>query len=267
MSSSPLWAFQCPDAHEAVSAIIRRRSTNQADVRDVALAGLDLAGAKRVLDLGCGFGFMSQHIAQRVAPDANLLGIDAWQANEEPFLTRVSAAGRAGRFVCTQIGGRLPCEDQSFDLVVCSYSLYFFAEALPEIARVLAPDGLFLAVTHSERSFAGLLRAADVPENGSALTALVRKFSAENGRALLEPWFADVERVDYPNGLMFDAEHLEDLLAYVWFKLPLLAPDRKPDDGLPPILAESVRSALQNAGRVVVEKDDTAFRCRKPLCP
>ena len=57
-------------------------------------------------------------------------------------------------------------------MVVCSYSLYFFVDALPEIARVITPRGLLLAITHSETSFVGLLGAAGLARAGSILAIL-----------------------------------------------------------------------------------------------
>ncbi|MBU0637846.1 MAG: class I SAM-dependent methyltransferase [Planctomycetes bacterium] len=267
MPAKSLRSFRCPSTHETVSTIIRQRSTNRTDVRDAALQGLDLSSARQVLELGCGFGFMAETVARRAAADAQLVGVDAWQSNEQPFLSRVAAAGRQGQFICSRIGASLPCPDRSFDLVVCSYSLYFFVEALPDIARVLAPNGLLVAVTHSEQSFDGLLHAVGVPAAESLLPALLRRFSAENGERLLRRWFDEVGRSDYPNVLRFEPEHLNDLLTYVHFKLPLLRPGWHPGDEMPGRLVETVRRTLALDGSVDVEKDDAVFLCRRPRWP
>ena len=266
MEASSLWPFEQPATHETVSAIIRRRSTNRTDVREVALAGLDLSTVREVLDLGCGFGFMAEAVARRVAPHARLAGVDAWASNEASFKERVAAAGRQASFTCLEVDSRLPWPDRSFDLVVCSYSLYFFVNVLPEIARVLTPGGLFLTITHSEDSFIGLLGAAGLAEAGSELLALTRRFSAENGGAMLGEWFEEVDRIDYPNLLRFEAEHVEELLTLLRFKLPLLVPGAKPGDDLPDGLTRFARSSLPRMGDVVVEKNDAVFRCRGPLC-
>ena len=265
MASETLWPFQSPSTHQAVSAIIRDRSDNRDDVRRVSLCDLDLSSSRNVLDLGCGFGFMAEALARRAAPGAQFVGVDVWQTNAAPFLDRVTATGREASFVCMRIGSKLPWPDRSFDLVVCSYSLYFFAEVLPEVSRLLAPDGLFLTITHSESSFVGLLRAAGLEEDGSSLLSLTRRFSAENGRSLLDKWFGDVARVDYHNCLRFRAEHAEELLAYLKFKLPLLVPGSKPGADLPESVARFAMDSLSRLGEVVVEKTDAAFRCRSPL--
>ena len=262
-----LWAFQSPAAHQAVSAIIQRRSTNSTDVREVALRGVDLSAARNILDLGCGFGFMTEALAPRVAPDARLVGVDLWESNEEPYLTRATATGRQARFYSAEVGSRFPCPDRGYDLVVCSYSLYFFVDALPEVARVLAPGGLFLATTHSDRSHASLLRAVGIARAGSELLAISRRFSAENGHHLLGKWFGRVTRIDYHNSLRFQTEHLDELLTYLRFKLPLLVPGAKAGADLPPGLARFARDSLARQGEVVLEKNDAVFRCRSPKCP
>jgi SAM-dependent methyltransferase len=267
MASAPLWPFQSPDTHEFVSAIIRRRSTNPIDVREAVLGDLDLSFARQVLDLGCGFGFMAEALAPRVAPDATLVGIDVWPSNERTFLERVGATGRRARFMCAKVSSEFPCPDRGYDLVVCSYALYFFVDALPEVARVLAPHGLFLTITHSDCSFVGLLQAVGLAQDGSSLLALTRRFSAENGQELLGRWFGEVARIDYPNKLCFGPEHADEFLAYLQFKLPLLVRGATPGDDLPDGLAHSAREALTREGQVVVEKNDAAFLCRSPKWP
>ncbi len=267
MDALYLSSFETPSQHEVISDIIRRRSTNRADVRDVALRGLDLSFARTVLDLGCGYGFMTEVLAARAAPDALIVGVDVCAANEAPYLERVANTGRRGRFICRRIDRQLSWSDDSFDLVVASYALYFFPDVLPEVARVLAPHGLFLTVTHTETSCRDLLRTIGLSDSGSQLLALIRRFSAEGAGPQLAPWFGEVERVDYDNALAFDATHRDDFLAYVRFKLPLLSRNAEPGGELPEALARAVRASLSHGGRVILEKNDAAFHCKRPRCP
>jgi SAM-dependent methyltransferase len=266
MIARSLCPYADPKAHQAISKIIRNRSTNRTDVRHFAVEGLDLSCFREVLGLGCGFGFLVRTVGARVAPGARLTGVDACASNEEPFLKRVATTGLRGRFQCSLISSKLPWPDDTFDLVVCSYSLYFFPEALSEAARVLTPDGLLLALTHSERSFAGLLRATGIGEEESSLKGLVQRFSAENGTQQLNRFFERVERVDYPNLLRFGSQHFEELLAYIRFKLPFLSPGTEPDGNIPEPMLHSVEAYMAAQGEVVVEKDDACFRCWRPRC-
>ena len=260
-----LLPFYSPATHETAAAIIRSNSTNPIDVRVAALDGLDLSHVEQVLDLGCGFGFFTEVVARRVSAHARLVGIDAIEANRQAFLSRVHSAGRVARFVQAEVNSVLPFESGSFDVVTSSYSLYFFAEALPEVARVLRPDGWFLVVTHDRDSFRELFRLVDLPTNGAPLYDLIERFSSENGGTLLEQCFDHVERIPYSNTLRFSAEQLEDLLIYFRFKLPLLSAGA-PDGALDEQLRRSAQAQFQRGNEIRVEKNDMIFRCRGPRC-
>jgi len=264
--AASLWPYESPRSHEAISDIIRRHSTNKVDVREAALEGLDLSRVTRILDLGCGFGFMAEAIVHRVAPGAEILGVDVWRSDEQAFVEKVTSAGRTARFCCMELDSTLPFESKSFDLVVCCFSLYFVVEILADAARVLHPDGLFLAVTHSEGSVTGDLPAAGFPDAAAGLLSLVSRFSAENGAELLSEHFAEVERVDYVNSLRFEPEHLDELFTYMHFKLPFLVSGSKPTDEIPDKLVRFARMTMARTGELVVEKNDSVFRARRPLC-
>lgn len=264
MASLSLAAFETPE-HARISTIISNRSTNRIDVRAAALQDLELRSAKTILDVGCGFGFMTEAVVPRVGRDARFVGVDAGAANEQPYLARLRAPGACGRFVCRRLDAELDWPDRHFDLLLASYALYFFPALLPEVARVLAPEGLLIAITHADHCGASLARLIDIPDFAARWQALVGRFSAENGAALLAPWFKEVERVDYLNALVFTAEQRDEFLAYLEFKLRLLACEAFAAAGPPAALARAAR-ILAEEGRVVLEKNDVVFRCRQPLC-
>ena len=264
MSPHTLRPFEEPERHEAISSMLARRSTNREDIRQALLAGLELGWARDVLELGCGFGFLSEAVAARLAPGARYHGVDACAANAVPFTRRVAAMGRQPSFLHLRVARELPWPARTFDLVLCSWSLYFFPAIITEIARVLRSGGLLLAITHDERAFSGLLDAAGLAAQGREAEVLLRRFSAQNGASLLAPWFRRVERVDYPNRLRFGLEHEDDLLAYLTFKLPVLLAEPPPGPALPPEVAAAARATLCAEGEVWVEKDDACFRCWEP---
>ncbi|MHB1345429.1 MAG: class I SAM-dependent methyltransferase [Thermoleophilia bacterium] len=259
MPGRRLWPYGIPSTHEAVSDLIRKHSTNPRDVRKQALEHHDLSNVRTVLDLGCGFGFMAQEVAGRAHPEAVVTGLDACAANWRPFVLRVRAAGRVATFRRMRLGGRLPWPGEAFDLVVCSYSLYFFPEILPEVARVLRPDGQLLAVTHSEESVRDILALVGIEPGESVLLTLVRRFSAESGRRVLSACFENIERTEYRNALRFEVEDLDDLLTYLRFKFRFLDdwPESEPE--LHRLHERDFEERLACCGPVVLRKDDVAF--------
>lgn len=261
MGTLYLSPYEDPAAHAHVSALIRRHSSNPEDVRGAMLRPLDLQNVEEVLDLGCGFGFWAEALAGRVAPSARFTGVDACDRNEHSYRRTVGSTGRAVRFLRADLRARLPFRKDSFDLVIAAYSLYFFVSIVPEVARVLRSGGCFLAVTHSERSFAGLLTAVGLPVEGAPLMRLLHAFSSENGAELLRRSFPRVKRVDYRNSLSFAEEDREDLLSYLRFKLPLLGADVGDDDRWPRELELRAAESLRRNGRVLIRKDDTLFIC------
>jgi SAM-dependent methyltransferase len=267
MSDSNLSSFTSPSDHAAIAKLIRQRSSNLVDVREWALVGLDLRAVREVLDIGCGFGFLTSKVLERVAPDARVLGIDACEENRAPFLCSVARTRRRGEFQCLKLERALPCPTGSYDLVLASYALYFFIDLLPEIPRVLRRDGLFVTITHSEATWHSLYRVAGLEECRCPLFALVRNFSTENGAKMLGRFFEEVETIIYPNVLRFEPQHLEDLLHYVRFKLPWLLPEGCRSANMVEDLRERLATTLRQDGGFVIEKDDAIFRCRKACCP
>ena len=108
MHDAALRAFASPAEHAAISEIIHRRSSNPADIRELALAGLDLSRATDALDLGCGFGYLTATLLPRLPAQARVVGVDACEANRGSFLELVSQAGRRGEFQAFKIDRSLP---------------------------------------------------------------------------------------------------------------------------------------------------------------
>lgn len=103
------------------------------------------AGARDVLDVGCGTGTLAIALAQA---GARVAAVDG---DEEVLARAREKAARAGVDVDwrTGLAGALPAEDGSADVVTCSLLLHHLqppakAEALAECRRVLRPRGRLL---------------------------------------------------------------------------------------------------------------------------
>jgi ubiquinone/menaquinone biosynthesis C-methylase UbiE len=124
----------------------RGRLHHEIAERTASLAVATVAAANRVLDLGCGTGYLLRVLADRYPDAERLVGIDAAPAmvktaNAITQDDRVTFA--AG--VAEQIG----YPDETFDLIVSTTSFDHWSDqqaGLSECARVLRPGGRLVLV-------------------------------------------------------------------------------------------------------------------------
>jgi SAM-dependent methyltransferase len=139
----------------------RTRRGMWADTRQ-ALTDLDLAGRKRILDVGCGTGELTAVLAEE-APEATVVGVDAdpelLAAARENLAGAATGDSSSDRGVAFFAGDatRLPFPDDSFDLVVCQALLVNlpdptsvireFARVSSELVAAIEPDNADVAVS------------------------------------------------------------------------------------------------------------------------
>lgn len=102
-----------------------------------------LAAGQRVLDLGCGPGFLLEDLAAKVGPGGCLVGVDPSPRWEALLRERFGADPRV-ELVRGSVE-QLELEPASFDLIVCRWVFCFLpdpAGAVGRLARALAPGGV-----------------------------------------------------------------------------------------------------------------------------
>jgi ubiquinone/menaquinone biosynthesis C-methylase UbiE len=104
------------------------------------------AAPERVLDVGCGSGYLLRLLASRCPGAAELAGVDA-----APGMIKVAAASAADDRLRFSVGvaEHLPFRDASFDLVVSVTSFDHWSDqqtGLAECHRVLVPGGHLVLV-------------------------------------------------------------------------------------------------------------------------
>ncbi|WP_349253794.1 methyltransferase domain-containing protein [Bradyrhizobium sp. CB2312] len=92
---------------------------------------LDLSAGERVLDIGCGPGYLCESMAQIVGPGGAVVGIDV-----SPDLIAACNRQKASAWISYAIGNATALDqaDASFDAVACTQ----VAEYVPDVDRVLA---------------------------------------------------------------------------------------------------------------------------------
>lgn len=116
-------------------------SALQRMVAEVSIQGLDLSGNERLLDVGCGDGFITMQLAERL-PNGTVVGVDASRRMIDKALTRVPPDLLRVQF---HVDNALDLPfDRDFDVAVSFNALHWIhdqATALREIARSLTDGG------------------------------------------------------------------------------------------------------------------------------
>ncbi len=113
----------------------------QRHLAERTLSGLQFRGDERLLDVGCGDGFITRSIAARL-PAGTVVGIDGSPRMIQAALAKPDPAGAPLRFLVADVLA-LPFTDE-FDIVVSFNVLHWLVDqraALASIAGAVHPDG------------------------------------------------------------------------------------------------------------------------------
>jgi SAM-dependent methyltransferase len=148
-----------------------------------------------VLEVGGGEGELAERMVKELGVE--LVGIDQSEA---------MVAEQRKRGLDARVGDvrSLPFPDGDFDLAVAAWMLYHAPDldgSVAELARVLKPDGVLVAVTNSVEHLQELWNLA---ERANAVGRFT--FRSDNGEEVLGRHFAEVERRDAVGSIVMDDE-------------------------------------------------------------
>jgi SAM-dependent methyltransferase len=172
------------------------------DATELAFEAVREAAPRRVLEVGCGWGWFAQRLVAE-------LGVEVVAIDQSPRMVELARE----RGVDARVGDAqaLDLPDGELDVAVANWMLYHVADldrALSELARVLRPGGRLVAATNGLRhlhelwSLVGRDRA-DEPV----------RFFAESAEASLRPHFARIERRDAVGPVTFATT--DDVRGYI----------------------------------------------------
>lgn len=182
--------------------IIQRLSTSPVDWYRWIFDHIDLAPHCRVLELGCGPGYLWQRNLERIPEDWEIILSDFSPGMLKDARANLVQTRRRFEFQVVD-AQEIPFADASFDRLIADLMLYHVPDrhrAFAEISRVLKTDGSFYAATVSGTAFAELeqlMRGAGMKTWNDALT-----FSIENGEEQLAYWFSSVKLYRLENRLL-----------------------------------------------------------------
>ncbi|ELP64360.1 class I SAM-dependent methyltransferase [Streptomyces turgidiscabies] len=187
------------DRDLAARQSIYRWQTPRHDLPGIVAGQLDaVPGGGRVVDVGCGNGtYLRRLRAER--PELSLLGLDV-----SPGILATVPGPVAVADVM-----RLPLATGSVDAALAMHMLYHvpdIPQAVRELSRVVAPDGLVIASTNSDGDKAELddllhRAASDVLGTGRepARFSIGARFSLEKAPAFLGEEFGRVRTIELPS--------------------------------------------------------------------
>ena len=125
----------------------------QARIQSLLVDHFELAGAGKVLDIGCGSGAVTIMVAKKY-PDAHVTGIDnwggAWEYSKGVCERNAQIEGVSDRVAFQKASASaLPFDDESFDAVISNLTFHEVADTkdkgllIKEALRVLKKGGVF----------------------------------------------------------------------------------------------------------------------------
>lgn len=172
----------------------------------------------RILEVGCGNGQLWQQIDAELLKGKEIYVTDISSGMVEDAAELLRKTGRDGLRFETEDCQKLSFKDGIFDCVIANHVL-FYAKNLPlalkEIRRVMKKEGIFYCSTYGREHMkeVTLLVQEFDPRITLSEVALYELFGLENGQAMLEEVFGQVEKVIYEDYLLVD--EAEPLLDYI----------------------------------------------------
>ena len=167
---------QSPDsvwANEIVSFNLRLREKtfyNADYFGRIVMPLLDLPPSARVLDVGCGYGGLSFTLTG-VRPDLQITGVDTEAVALDRAAKTAAENGWSNLMFEQGDGHQLRYEDNLFDAVMCQTVLTHVSDAarvIGEMARVLKPDGVFMAAEYTDMGEPMLYSSVDDEKRNEA---------------------------------------------------------------------------------------------------
>ncbi|MBN1220935.1 MAG: methyltransferase domain-containing protein [Anaerolineae bacterium] len=199
-------------------------STNKYGWHQWVFDHFNLAAPSRILELGCGSGYLWLENLERIPQSWEITLSDFSAGMVDQAQVNLQTSQRPFNFE-TIDAQSIPYDDETFDAVIANHMLYHvpdMARALVEMRRVLKPGGRFYASTVGEMHMRELDELARKFEPDVALLFdgdQTHAFTLENGADHLSPWFSRVTLHQYEDAL--EITSAEPLVAYVLSMLRL----------------------------------------------
>lgn len=164
---------------------------------------LILPANAKLLELGCGPGYLWKENASRIPPTWDITLSDLSAGMIDSAWRNLVVTGRNYKF--KEIDAQeIPFDDGTFDAVIANHMLYHVPDrkrALKEMRRVLKADGILFTATLGQNHMRQMWDWLERTGNGIKRETITSAFTLENGKEQLQEFFPRVELTRYLDDL------------------------------------------------------------------
>jgi ubiquinone/menaquinone biosynthesis C-methylase UbiE len=218
---------------------------------------LKLPKDAKILELGCGPGYLWKENIQRIPAGWNITLSDLSPGMLDAAWRNLVVTGRAFQF--KEIDAQsIPFEDETFNAVIANHMLYHVPDrpkAIAEIKSVLKPGGRLIATTVGKSHLKEL--AVWFRQVNPAFESFGNPFTLENGFEQLKQFFSQVRVSRYPDSL--HVTEVEPTINYIRSSMHAT-------EGLGEELAKlrvDLENELKDKGKIFISKDSGLFEAIK----
>ena len=215
---------------------------------------LGLESGMRVLDIGCGAGWLWNRAASRLPNDLKLMLVDRSAGMVAEAYGRTSSHGRFEAVdALIADATALPFADSSFDTVVAMHMLYHVPDpmdAVREMARVLRPDGRAIVTTNGRRNLGAMFELGARAFGGPSADPAAAVFGVDAAKAMMGGCFERVDLARFKD--VYVISDPNDVFAYITSMPPGIDAGMESRNALRQLIEQAFEA---NAGTLKVERE------------
>jgi ubiquinone/menaquinone biosynthesis C-methylase UbiE len=218
-----------------------------------------LPSPARVLELGCGPGYMWRECVDRIPTGWSITLSDLSDGMVDAAWRNMVVTGRAFKF--EQIDAQsIPYPDETFDIVIANHMLFHLPDrpkGLTEIQRVLKQSGHLIATTVGDGHLTKIVNWLKGVSSETDFEPFGNPFTLNNGLEQLTPFFSQVDIKRYDDNLRItEVEPLMDFIQSTYRAKELSV------SALAKIRQE-IEELLEAKGEIFITKDSGLFMAVK----
>jgi ubiquinone/menaquinone biosynthesis C-methylase UbiE len=220
---------------------------------------LELPEDARMLELGCGPGYLWQENINRIPAGWSITLSDLSSGMLDAAWRNLVVTGRAFQF--KEIDAQsIPFDDETFDAVIANHMLYHVPDrpkAIAELKRALKPGGRLIATTVGENHMREMMGWYAQVHVSNIWQSFANPFTLENGTEQLKPYFPNVVLSRYEDNL--EVTEVAPIMAYIRSGIRVSELSKQELSNLQHDLEEE----LKEKGKIFISKDSGLFEAVK----